>query len=292
MVEFDRDMNKFDFFSTQVWHAKIFHQDHRAADRQLHVLCGGREQCAADYEIKRKDFPYYCVEFVINGQGTISVPHHGRKPLRPGCTFTYGPKQAYHMVSDPAAPLVKYFVDFTGSGAAALLKKFDLTLGGVTQVFPPNQVADTFDLLITAGLENTPLTARHLVLLLEALLINCANGRVTGSLSDPRAFDTYTRCVNWIDHQRQPSLTVSVIAKHCHLDQAYLSRLFRRFARCTPSQYLMRRRLQAAAQRLAAPGLLVKQVADEFAFADAYHFSRAFKRHYGLSPSAFIKRRR
>jgi AraC-like DNA-binding protein len=38
--------------------------------------------------------------------------------------------------------------------------------------------------------------------------------------------------------------------------------------------------------------MLVKEAAAELDFADAFHFSRAFKRVYGLSPERFLQQRR
>jgi AraC-like DNA-binding protein len=35
--------------------------------------------------------------------------------------------------------------------------------------------------------------------------------------------------------------------------------------------------------------LLIKQVAEELGFADPYHFSRVFKRVYGIPPETFSR---
>jgi AraC-like DNA-binding protein len=63
--------------------------------------------------------------------------------------------------------------------------------------------------------------------------------------------------------------------------------LFRRFSGQTPYQYLLRRKLEAAAARLSEPGALVKEVALEAGFSDPFHFSRVFKRVFGVAPSVF-----
>ena len=173
-----------------------------------------------------------------------------------------------------------------------MLRKFDLSPGSVTQIFPPRRATETFEMLIAAGLEPSPHAARRLALLLELLLLDCAGGRIASGTADTRAFATYTRCLHRIETQPTGSLSPGALAAQCHIDNAYLSRLFRRFAGCTPGQYLMRVRLNLATRRLAEPGKLVKEVADEFGFADPYHFSRSFKRFHGISPEEFIKKRR
>jgi AraC-like DNA-binding protein len=47
--------------------------------------------------------------------------------------------------------------------------------------------------------------------------------------------------------------------------------------------------MNRAADLLLNSGKLVKQVAEELRFADAYHFSRAFKKVHGLSPVQFLR---
>jgi AraC-like DNA-binding protein len=44
-----------------------------------------------------------------------------------------------------------------------------------------------------------------------------------------------------------------------------------------------------AAEMLSGQNLLIKQVAEEAGYPDPYHFSRVFKRVYGIPPEAFIQ---
>jgi hypothetical protein len=46
----------------------------------------------------------------------------------------------------------------------------------------------------------------------------------------------------------------------CHLNNAYLCRLFRRYDNPSPYQYLLRLQVNFAAERLQQPGAMVKQV--------------------------------
>jgi AraC-like DNA-binding protein len=279
------------FFSSQVFRARLFQRGKGGG--QLSVVCGGCENCAVDYRIDRATFPYWCLEFVAAGQGKVRVGKR-TEPLGPGSIFVYGPRIAYRMESDSERPLVKYFVDFTGRRAPALLRELAFIPGAAEQVFPLGEVAEAFERLIDAGLSTSPLAGRQAALSLESLLVRCAEGRVPGGSIDAntRAFATYRRCRDTIDGRGTALRGVAEAAAACHVDPAYLSRLFRRFARCGPHEYLTRRRMEAATQRLAEPGRLVKEVADEFGFADAYHFSRAFKGFHGVPPGEFQRRRR
>ena len=57
----------------------------------------------------------------------------------------------------------------------------------------------------------------------------------------------------------------------------------------TPLNYLMENKIQEAENYLLYTGLSVKEIAAELAFSDQYHFSNAFKKHKGCSPSEFRK---
>ena len=48
--------------------------------------------------------------------------------------------------------------------------------------------------------------------------------------------------------------------------------------------------MQRAAALLQQPGAMVKTVGAEVGFSDPFHFSRAFKRHFGISPSRVASR--
>ena len=50
----------------------------------------------------------------------------------------------------------------------------------------------------------------------------------------------------------------------------------------------MRLRMTRAAALLREPGVLVSKVSDELGFSDPFHFSRTFKRVFGVSPSDFM----
>jgi AraC-like DNA-binding protein len=48
--------------------------------------------------------------------------------------------------------------------------------------------------------------------------------------------------------------------------------------------------MQRAAALLQQPGVMVKTVALDLGFSDPFHFSRAFKRHFGVTPARVAKR--
>jgi AraC-like DNA-binding protein len=105
--------------------------------------------------------------------------------------------------------------------------------------------------------------------------------------ADTLALSTYEQCRQYIDRHFARLRTLAEIAAECNVNNAYLCRLFQRYDHQSPYQYLLRLKMNLAAERLQRPGSLVKQAADEVGFSDPFHFSRVFKNFLGISPGAF-----
>jgi AraC-like DNA-binding protein/quercetin dioxygenase-like cupin family protein len=276
-----------EFFSTDVADARRFYLDlNPPANRRLAVVCGGLEHCTPGYAIRRETFPFYSLEYVARGRGEVKL--NGRAcPLQPGRLFSYGPRVPHHITGDAAEPLVKYFVDFAGTGAKALLKSCGLPPGRVSEVFPAGALQPLFDELIQAGLQARGGSAALCAKLLECLALRIAGARAPLAGAETHAFTTYQKCRAYIEQHSLRLRTLEQVASECHVNNAYLCRLFRRYDNQSPYQYLLRLKMNQAAERLKQPGALVKQVAEESGFADPFHFSRVFTSVIGLSPTAF-----
>jgi len=279
------------FFSHQVLQADRFYLDASGRrGRAIAVVCGGCEHCGPDYGIDRRDFPFYSIEFVARGKGTLTLA--GREvALLPSRAFSYGPQVPHVIQSDPADPLVKYFVDFTGRKAHKLLEEHGLTPGTAVRLATPEGVLRVFDDLIANGAGGSRYGPALCATLVELLVLKIAEATTVDDGYRAVAFSTYQTCREYIRRNCLEIKSLEEVAEACHVDEAYLCRLFSRFDSESPYQYLMQLKMGAAAVRLQAEGKLVKQIAYELGFHDPFHFSRAFKKVFGLSPAAFRKLR-
>lgn len=280
-----------EFFSKQVLEARRFYLERSSREKSsLAVVCGGCEECTYDYEINRADFPYYSLEFVARGKGFLILS--GKEyPLRPGVIFAYGPGIAQRIYTDAQDRLVKYFVDFTGVKGARLLEKYGPAPGSVVQVANPEAILRIFDDLIDNGLAGSRYSALICTTLVEQMILKIAETTASEDAHTSVAFGTYQVCRQFIQTHCAALTSLDEIASGCRVDPSYLCRLFQRFDHQSPYQYLMRLKMNLAAERLQAPGALVKQVTYELGFKDPFHFSKAFKKVFGLSPSAFQRLR-
>ena len=82
-------------------------------------------------------------------------------------------------------------------------------------------------------------------------------------------------------------LSVAELAHRVGLGRQRLALAFRRAVGVTPYNYILRRRLEAAAGRLRTSPRTVLDVALDVGFGDLSEFSRRFKRRFGVAPGAY-----
>ena len=286
-----REPPKPDFFSAQVSQARRFYLDLRPHPKsRLAIVCGGIERCAPGYVIDRKSFPFYSIEYVASGVGRLKLKHKEHL-LQAGSVFSYGPGVPHTITTDPQQPLTKYFVDFSGVAATDLLEQCRLRSGTVSHVFPPLELQPLFEELTRDGVRGTRQAPRLCASLLDALALKILESRAPLPGRETLAFETYQHCLEHLSRNFIRLRTMQQAASECHLDQAYLCRLFSKYHQETPYRFLLRLKMNYAAERLQSPGVLVKQVAEETGFANQFHFSRAFKSVFGICPSALSRMR-
>jgi len=279
------------FFSSAVSAARRFYLDlNPSVSQPLSVVCGGLEHCTPEYAVYRNTFPFYSIEYVARGRGQFLLVGHSHS-LEPGTIFSYGPGVPHEITGDEQSPLVKYFVDFSGRDAASLLKSCRLSAGHVARVHPASALVALFDELLQSGLNLGRRNAKLCAKLLECLALKIAGANAPLKDVETLAFVTYQQCRRHIERHFLRLRMLEEIAKECHTNNSYLCRLFRRYDQQAPYQYLLRLKMNYAAERLQSPGVLVKQVAQEVAFPDPFHFSRVFKHVLGVSPDSFRKLR-
>ena len=260
-----------------------------AADCPLTVVCGGEELVRADYRVERDDFPYYCLEFVAAGLGTVRLGRH-EEPLGPGSVFAYGPGIAHAIGTDRRRRLRKYYVDFVGQAGLERLRLARLPPGCHLTVSHPQEIREVFDLLQQCGIAQSTHSQALCGQLLGVLLTKISERALPQRGGDIKARETFERFKHFLTAARQRLVSIEMAAGEFGISTAYACRLFRRFGASSPYQYLLRQRMNLAAELLTHERLQVQQAAARLGFADQYQFSRAFKRVAGVSPQAFQRR--
>ncbi len=102
-----------------------------------------------------------------------------------------------------------------------------------------------------------------------------------------KAYIRFQSTLDYIEMHLGESLRIGALAGLAHLERTYFSRTFQKCLGIKPVEYVMRRRVERAKQRLWSTDAPLRAIADGLGFSDAFHFSKCFKRLTGLTPSDF-----
>lgn len=217
----------------------------------------------------RHESPYVCITL----DGHYSERAHGDTTCSPGSVMTH-PAGHEHANRTGAAPVRCVNVEFS----PALLEDDALRSLFVRAQhlrLVPSHVALA---RVRRALDLRDRTAA-LSTLAAALEVVCAG------LQPPAAPNTsMQRVVDAIeaDLTRTPSL--EVLARVAGMHASHLSRSFRKRFGESVGAYLRRRRLEVADAQLMRSDLSLADVAADAGFCDQAHFTRAYARHFGLTP--------
>lgn len=277
--------------SQQVTGARYFFLNLAPNPREpLTLVMGGREHCNPDYVVLRRGFPFYVLEYVVSGGGAVRLDQR-RHELGPGVVFAYAPTTHCEIETDPADPMVKYFLTFGGSGVPARLRQCGVGFGDARQLAAHAEVASVFEDLVREGQRSGTLARQICSALLELLLLKIEDTSTLAPHANEPAREAFLRCKALIDAEAERLGTLEEIAAATGVEASSVCRWFRRYQGTSPYQYLLRRKMNLAAEHLVENGGLVKEAAQRVGFADPYHFSRAFKAVHGVAPRALLRYR-
>ena len=85
-------------------------------------------------------------------------------------------------------------------------------------------------------------------------------------------------------------ISLHSLATHMNMSQAYVSRLFKKLTNHNFKDYLSNIRIEKAVTLMMEhPSSSIQEIAAMVGYDDAYHFSKLFKKRYGISPSQVRK---
>ncbi|MBE6536534.1 MAG: helix-turn-helix domain-containing protein [Ruminococcaceae bacterium] len=101
--------------------------------------------------------------------------------------------------------------------------------------------------------------------------------------------ESFMKAISKIHECYNEKLTVNDLAKIANLSRSAFVKKFTEICKLPPSEYLMKRRLEAAEYMLLNTALSIAEIAYDSGFYDASHLNKSFVREKGISPKAFRK---
>jgi AraC family transcriptional regulator len=130
----------------------------------------------------------------------------------------------------------------------------------------------------------TPLALEGLMLELLA-----AGGRHPSASDEQQPTRWLQRARDLLQDRFAENLSLQEIALAVGVHPAHLARAFRQQFGCTVGEYVRTLRMERARRQLAGATIPICDIALELGYSDQSHFTTAFKRHTGLTPTRYRK---
>ena len=100
----------------------------------------------------------------------------------------------------------------------------------------------------------------------------------------------FAQIQGYLKKNQGEQISLSALSERFHISQAYMSRLFRKYASASFNQYLTSLRMEEAKRLMQEEqGLFVKDIARLVGYQDQFYFSRVFRSYTGKSPAEFLR---
>lgn len=97
--------------------------------------------------------------------------------------------------------------------------------------------------------------------------------------------------IKYMNENYNQKISLEQIAHNMYLSPVYISKIFKEETGESPINYLIKIRLEKAQDILVREkNSSIKNIANQVGYDDAYHFSKLFKKYYGISPLYYRKR--
>jgi AraC-like DNA-binding protein len=228
----------------------------------------------------------YSISFVETDHFSLTIDGITMR-LGPGMVFRTHPGLVFRARHDERCPTD---VCLSVGYSTSLIEESRWLLGrfGAAAVEAPDAHTGYWQSRLTAALAGTTMAAEAVGLELVALL---AGGDVrTGLKQGPARVSWYRarieRARERLHAEHDRPLLVADLARDAGLSSYHFLRLFRALVGLPPHRYLIRVRLEAAAGLL-EDGDRVTGAAYSSGFENLSHFTRSFRRWFGVPPSAW-----
>lgn len=268
---------------------KVFPQNNYM---DLTLIQFGREICKGGYSFGPAARNHYLFHFVISGKGTLYANNSSGTTdvykINTNEGFMLFPGQVSTYIADNDEPWEYIWLEFDGFQAKATINATGLSQD--KPIYHPlsielRELALDEMIYIIEHKEAAPLhLIGHLYLFLDYLTRSAVTSKSQNKRKNNSSHYYISEAIKFIELNYQKDITVEDIAENCGLNRNYFGKKFKEEFGKTPQEFLMQYRMTKATELLEHSQLSIGEISCAVGYNDQFHFSRAFKNTYGISP--------
>lgn len=249
----------------------------------FYPLCVGRFFYKPGYRLQRESYDSFLLIYVERGSLTLTVNGHTATAAQDSFLLIdcYHP-HAYAADTDCDA----LWCHFDGPTARSFYDAVTGRLGNIfslTDSYPAvHKLRSIFHVFAENQIPKEPQLSKNLNDILTLFLLYTP--LPTGSEG---SYGIAEEIISYINEHFAENLTVEQLAFRANLSQYHFIRTFRRETGFTPHEYIVNIRMNNAKYLLKNSSLSVKDICFRTGFSCESIFCSAFKKHHGLTPSAY-----
>lgn len=236
---------------------------------------------------------HYVIHYVVSGIGSVRIGN-GAHPISAGSVFVLFPNQVRQIIPDENEPLVIQWVELEGN---VLLPEFNrLNLSSNSPMLPlhvqpgVSRTEKAFAQLVESSRDNEACQLGYCWAVIGALEEETAQIKPQRPGNQRRRY--VEQAMDLIQKNYMHDITVEDIAEYCGLNRSYLGKLFRDETGKSTQEYLIEYRMEVACRYLSETTAPIGTIALSVGYQNQLHFSRAFRKTFGLSPRDWQKEQR
>lgn len=268
-------------------HSDVYFDDDRISD-EFHLYECGYEEClpAKPYEFKPLD--YWVVHYCVHGEGYMEIQGQTRH-LKAGDLFIIPPFTRNKYYPDLENPWAYRWIGLFGTIVPKYLEKCSFSKESCFLHYKvDNTLENLFESVYDSYRFNHKLQAMgnvfHLLDYLQNhLAVNREDQLTAGEIH-------FHSILKYIHQNYFNEISVQGIAQEMNIDRTYIFKLFKKYMQISPSQYILRYRLDKASVLLRKTALSITDIGYAMGFNTPAYFSKMFTEYIGTTPSGYRKK--
>ncbi len=254
---------------------------------ELNLYTCGYDICKSGHSYGPAVRSGYLIHIILSGKG-IYRGNNQEHQLKAGDGFLIYPDELIYYEADQDEPWEYIWVGFTGTKVNDYLRYSTLTKENPTFTLQKNSqlysaihdIIEATKLNSNKNLKIISTLYQFLYILLEEFPKQVDEIKITPKMYVEEA-------LAYIQSHYQEDLSVQKIAEHLAIDRSYFHRMFKKYTKLSPQEYILNFKIEKAVVLLTTTDLKIGDIARSVGYPNTLLFSKTFKKIKKETPTNY-----